>query len=153
MLSVLETSMQLWPCSSALLILCAIHVLLMYLPLCPSRSTTRQCCLTPALQSRARLLIPAFTPPPRKASPGALLPQPPTDHFLSPVSDSAHSTNNEDRRVFVTISFRNDDVVTAKPFSASFPGRRPPSRAQQPEPRGTRQARAITPPTAPLNGD
>lgn len=40
-------------------------------------------------------------------------------------------------------------MVTATPFSPSFPGRGPASRAQPPEPRGTRQTRAITPPTAP----
>lgn len=147
-LSVLEISMLLWPCSSALLILCAMQALLLQLSFRPCRSAIQHCCPTPALQSRANA-VHSLHSTSRESVPGPLLPQPPTDHPRGAVSASAHSTDYKHQRVLVTIAFRNDAVATATPFSISFPGGRPPSRAQLSGPRGPRRARAITPPTAP----
>lgn len=118
----------------------------MHLPFCPCRSAlppARPLC-SPGLTG---LLIAAFTPPPREASPGPLLPQPRTHHPHPAVSGWAHCRNNEDKRVFVTTALSNDAVVTANSFSTSFPGRGPPSHAQLPGPRGERRAQASTPPT------
>lgn len=69
---------------------------------------------TPALQPRADAAHPGLHSTSRESGPSPLLPQPPTDHPRGPVSASR---DNEHQRVLVTITFRNDVVVTANPFS------------------------------------
>lgn len=121
-LSVLETSMLLWPCSSALLILCAMHVLLMYLSFCPSRSTMQQCCPTPALQSRANAAPPGL----RTTSQGKG-PQARSCLSLPPTTPAALLLARPTPRImkisvlFVMTSFRNDDVVTVVHSPHIFP--------------------------------
>lgn len=128
-LSVSETYMLLWPCSSALLILnpSLSHVdpaytsPIFFLPFLRSRSTV-PCLLSRPFQPRANTAAPHpllhIASQEKWPHTSSCLGLPPP-HPRSPVSGLAHSIDTEDQRL--TITFTNDIVVTAKPFFTGCP--------------------------------